>query len=79
MHQQIANEDKADQLGLGTCLLIIVCMVAFTFGLSHLGPLPSLDSLQTLPNGSRVFRQPRRAPGFEHQDGDLVFELAKVI
>ena len=79
MHQKRENEDKAHKhggLGLRFCLVILVCIVTFIFGLSH---LPILDSLQTLPNGSRILRQPRRAPGFEYQEGDLVFELAKVI
>ena len=79
MPQKRENEEKADRyggLGLRFSLVILVCIVTFLLGLSH---LPILDSLQTLPNGSRILRQPRRAAGFEYQEGDLVFELAKVI
>lgn len=69
------RKDKMEHR-LGSCLLILVCIVTFLFCQCH---LPILDSLQTFPNGSRVLRQPRSAPGFEYQEGDLVFELAKVI
>ena len=70
MHNTLANENKA-QLRLGFCLLILVCIVTFLS--------PILNSLQALPNGSRVLMRSRSARGFEYQDGDLVFELARVI